>query len=613
MHHLRASTSCRVSTSVSAPRCTLMLAVTSALCGAPLLDARAQAFPSVIELGSLSGPDGFRLDGRATLDRAGFSVSAAGDINSDGIDDLIVGVPYADPDGNSAAGSSYVVFGKNTATAGLFPATLALDDLDGSNGFRLDGQAVGDRSGHSVSAAGDINGDGIDDLIVGAPYAQPNGSLSGSSYVVFGRNTAMAGLFPAMLALGDLDGSNGFRLDGAAAGDFFGGSVSAAGDINGDGIDDLIVGAFRADPVPPDFSFGSSYVVFGKDTVTVGPFPATLALADLDGSNGFRLDGEAANDFSGRSVSAAGDINGDGVDDLVIGADGAAPNASFNAGSSYVVFGKNTAMAGLFPAIFALGDLDGSNGFRLDGQMGSDRSGFSVSAAGDINGDGIDEVIIGAYRANPDGNVDSGSSYVVFGKNTAMAGLFPAIFALCDLDGSNGFRLDGQMGSDRSGLSVSAAGDINGDGIDEVIIGASRADPDGNIDSGSSYVVFGKDIAMAGSFPATLALGDLDGSNGFRLDGQTAGDLSGRSVSAAGDINGDGIDDLIIGAYDADPNGNFNSGSSYVVFGRTQGPVVPSAVAVPGMNGWGMGLLGGLLAWFAWWRRRQGRSRTDIV
>ena len=119
------------------------------------------------------------------------------------------------------------------------PASLNLSDLNGSSGFRLDGEAASDRSGWSVSSAGDVNGDGYDDLIIGAPYADANGSMSGSSYVVFGRGSA----FAATVNLSTLDGTNGFRLDGVAASDLSGYSVSSAGDVNGDGYDDLIIGA----------------------------------------------------------------------------------------------------------------------------------------------------------------------------------------------------------------------------------------------------------------------------------------------------------------------------------------------------------------------------------
>jgi len=377
-------------------------------------------------------------------------------------------------------------------------------------------------------------------------------------------NTAAAQAFPATINLSTLDGTIGFRLDGVASPDRSGYSVSSAGDINGDGVDDVIVGAFGADP--NGIYSGSSYVVFGRDAAAAGPFNPVLALSTLDGSNGFRIDGVASFDFSGGSVSAAGDVNGDGVDDVVIGANGA-PNGN-QSGSSYVVFGRDAAVAGTFDPVLALSALDGSNGFRIDGVASGDFSGRSVSAAGDVNGDGVDDVIIGASDAEPNGTY-SGSSYVVFGRDTAAAGPFDPVLDLSALDGSNGFRIDGVASGDFSGRSVSAAGDVNGDGVDDVIVGAYRAEPNGS-DSGSSYVVFGRDAA-AGGFAAVLDLSALDGGNGFRLDGVALSDQSGRSVSAAGDVNGDGVGDVIVGAYGASPNGNL-SGSSYVVFGGSDGP-----------------------------------------
>ena len=163
----------------------------------------------------------------------------------------------------------------SNAAAQNFPATLELSSLDGTTGFRLDGVSEDDRSGNSVHGAGDVNGDGIDDVIIGARLADANGLFrAGSSYVVFGRDTNAEGAFPDIFALSSLDGTNGFRLNGIAADDYAGSSVSGAGDVNGDGMDDIIVGAPSTDLGSYGAMSGSSYIVFGKDTTSQGDYPA---------------------------------------------------------------------------------------------------------------------------------------------------------------------------------------------------------------------------------------------------------------------------------------------------------------------------------------------------
>jgi hypothetical protein len=292
--------------------------------------------------------------------------------------------------------------------------------------------------------------------------------------------------------------------------------------------------------------------VFGK----AGEFSANLNLSTLDGSNGFVINGIDAGDSSGFSVSSAGDVNGDGFDDILIGASDADPNGQYGAGESYVVFGKT----GEFSANLNLSTLDGSNGFQINGIDVEDFSGNSVSNAGDVNGDGFDDIVIGAFVADPNGQYTAGSSYVVFGK----AGGFSANLNLSTLDGSNGFQINGIDTDDRSGRSVSNAGDFNGDGFGDILIGTLSADPNGQNYAGESYVVFGK----AGGFSANLNLSDLNGSNGFQINGIAAGNRSGNSVSNAGDVNGDGFDDILVGAYRANSNGQNNAGESYVIFGR---------------------------------------------
>ena len=508
----------------------------------------------LIPLSSLDGSNGFILNGINANDQSGWSVSSAGDVNGDGYDDLIIGAYRADPNGDSNAGATYVVHGGASApgTGGRFN----LSSLDGSNGFTLTGIDAGDGSGRSVSSAGDVNGDGYDDLIIGAWSADPNGdSNAGETHVVHGGASAPG--TDGVLDLGALDGTNGFILNGIDASDYSGGSVSSAGDVNGDGYDDLIIGAWGADP-NGDSNAGETYVIHGGASA-----PGTdgvLNLGALDGTNGFILTGVDAGDFSGWSVSSAGDVNGDGYDDLIIGANGAGSNA----GATYVVYGGANAPG--TDGELDLSDLNGTNGFILTGMDAYDYSGWSVSSAGDVNGDGYDDLIIGAFRADPNGDNRAGETYVIHGGASAPG--TGGVLDLGALDGTNGFTLTGIDAGDESGLSVSSAGDVNGDGYDDLIIGARGADPNGG-GSGETYLVYGG--ASAPGTGGVLDLSDLDGTNGFTLTGIDEDDLSGASVSSAGDVNGDGYDDLIIGARYADPNGDTNAGETYIVYGGATG------------------------------------------
>jgi Ca2+-binding RTX toxin-like protein len=521
---------------------------------------------SVFNLTGLNGINGFTINGNQAIAYTGISVSNAGDINKDGVDDLIIGANFADgSDGKPGAGKTYVVFGsQNLAQNGV----LNVADLNGTNGFIINGKSEFDYSANSISYAGDINKDGIADLIIGANYANPEGKKrAGQSYVVFGGTDVGAS---GVLNLADLNGNNGFVINGINAGDDSGISVNHAGDINNDGVDDLIIGAYFAAP-DGKFAAGQSYVVFGG--ANVGS-QGNINLSELNGRNGFAINGLNTSDFLGVSVSHAGDINRDGIDDLIIGALRASANGNFGAGQSYVVFGgANVSNQGKIN----LSELNGRNGFVINGITEGDLSGRSVNSAGDVNGDGFDDLIIGADGAAPNGNSAAGQSYVVFGGAGVGAG---GSFNLSGLNGRNGFVINGIAADDGSGLSVNSAGDINKDGYDDLIIGALRASPNGNALAGQSYVVFGGSNVGNGGY---LNLSALNGNNGFVINGIAANDLSGVAVSKAGDINKDGVDDVIIGAYLASPNNITHAGQSYVIYGNSA-PILDLNSSSAGIN-----------------------------
>jgi hypothetical protein len=288
------------------------------------------------------------------------------------------------------------------------------------------------------------------------------------------------------------------------------------------------------------------------------------------------MHGVAERSYTASAVDGAGDINGDGVDDLLIGAWGAAPHGVFHSGAAYVVFGRPSG----FPAELDLSSLlpgqggNGSEGFSLSGYAQNNDTGESVAGPGDVNADGIDDLLIGARQFDPSlDRQNAGAVYVVFGRRSG----FPPDFELHDLlpdaggDGSEGFVLVGFAAAEQAGRSVSGAGDVDGDGIDDLLIGAPGSSPERKHEAGQTYLVFGRSSA----FPAQFELGSLspdrggDGSEGVILTGVAPKDWSGTAVSRAGDVDGDGNADLLVGAFGVDRRENWeNVGASYVVFGR---------------------------------------------
>ncbi|MEW5702076.1 MAG: integrin alpha [Candidatus Zixiibacteriota bacterium] len=351
--------------------------------------------------------------------------------------------------------------------------------LNGSLLYQKYGAAASDQFGWSVAGTGDVDGDGRADFIIGAPYADPGARAdAGSAYVYSGANGLLL-----------------YQKDGAAAGDNLGRSVAGAVDVNGDGKGDFIVGAPYADP-GGRATAGSAYVYSG-----------------VNGTLLYQKDGAAAGDALGSSVAGSADVTGDGRADFIIGAVAASPGGRWGAGSVYVYSG-----------------LSGSLLYQKDGVAAGDNFGLSVAGAGDVNGDGYADFIIGAGYADPGGRSDAGSVYLYSGQNESLL-----------------YQKDGAAAGDRLGNSVAGVGDVNGDGKADFIIGADFADPGGHAYAGSAYVYSG-----------------LDGALLFQKDGEAANHWLGYSVASAGDINGDGRADFIIGVYGANPGGRTDAGSAYV-------------------------------------------------
>ncbi len=463
------------------------------------------------------------LNGLIASQRFGYSVADCGDLNGDGYDDIIAGAHLT----NSNTGRAYIYFGGN--------------NMSSSPSIVLNGEAANNYFGISVANAGDVNADGYNDVIVGAYGYSGN---TGRAYIYYG----------------------GYNMDNIAdvvisapVSNSFGYSVSTAGDLNGDGFSDVIVsahtyssnkgrayiyyGGLIMDNLPDKtlegfatggfFGFslsgagdingdGFSEVVVGAYAISAFTGSAYLYYGgmNMDTISDLTFTGEAASNFFGQSVAGAGDVNGDGYSDLLIGAS----LYSGSTGRAYIYYGG--------------GSPDNVADVTFTGEATGNNFGRGVSGAGDVNGDGYSDILIGAQSYNG----SRGRAYLYYGG--------------VSMNNFSDMILNGEAANNYYGFSVTGGGDINGDGYKDFIVGAYGV----NSNKGKVYIYKN---ALTGSDIPDLA-----------VYGESMSEL-GNSVSDAGDLNGDGFDDYIIGAW---TYGNFATGRVYIFFGSANPDTIPDLI-----------------------------------
>jgi hypothetical protein len=443
----------------------------------------------------LSATPNWTAESNQSLSLFGYSVATAGDVNGDGFADVVVGA-WAYDNEHTDEGRAYVYHG---SASGLSPTANWMGE----------GNQASASFGISVATAGDVNGDRFSDLIIGAS-GLTNGQANEGAALIYHGSAGGLGIVANWIGDSDQPGSS------------FGLSVSTAGDVNGDGYADVIIGAPAYDNEETDE--GQAFVYLG------GP----NGLAMDPAWNGFA--NQAGSNFGG-SVGTAGDVNGDGCSDVIIGASGY-DNGQTNEGWIFVYQGS----------VFG---LQTSGAWIAQSNQGGAQLGTAVATAGDVNGDGYSDVIVGAHTYNNPEN-DEGGAFVYYGSGDKLE------------DTARWFVGGGQEAA-FFGASVSTAGDVNGDGYSDVIVGAGLYDND-LVDEGRAYVFHGSDEGLS-TIPSWTA------------EGNQADAAFGFAVSTAGDVNGDGFSDVIVGSPSFDC-GQTNEGRAFVYQGSTAGlSITPAWIA----------------------------------
>ncbi|AUM11350.1 Ig-like domain-containing protein [Ketobacter alkanivorans] len=509
----------------------------------------------VIDVATMTSSDGFQVQGSTAGEHIGWAVNGVGDVNGDGFEDFVTGAP----DNNGSAGVAYIVYGQAGSTRSNFNSSTI---TNGTNGFKIIGQSAVDKLGGAVGGAGDINDDGYDDIFVAAPLEDNYASDGGIVYIIFGQASN------SDVNISSFSSSNGFRVTiseaSARIGDSFtdfsgnGQGIDAGGDFNGDGIDDLIVGIRYSDENGADS--GKAYLIFGESGATRGD--VDLDLIDTTGPDGMLIYGASAGWQLGQSARFVGDYDADGYDDIVVSAIFSGAVAS-NGGQSFLIFGSP---GPIFNAI-DVATLSGGSGFKISSTEVGSIIGHSVDG-GDFNGDGISDLLVSSNGKSINGKSGNGAAFVIYGDNGGSYGNIDVDTLLS----SEGFAIYGENDADNMSHSLASAGDFNVDGVDDVLLGA-YINGEGGANAGAGYLVMGKD----GASRADVDLATLNSNDGIKIIGAAAND---RLAQASGnaDVNGDGFNDLILGATLGD-NASADGGETVVIWGRELSQSVNTSLA----------------------------------